>query len=57
MTSELLSSGIFQLEMVKIVLYSHFYKEVRATIGLVPISQLHDGVIKKMSERFGNEMA
>ena len=32
--------GIFQLEMVKIVLTSQFHKEVRATIGLVPTSQL-----------------
>ena len=32
--------GVFQLEVVKIVLTSHFHKEVRATIGLVPTSQL-----------------
>ena len=32
--------GVFQLEMVKIVLTSHFHKKVRATIGLVPTSQL-----------------
>ena len=32
--------GVFQLEMVKIVLTSHFHKKVRATIGLVPSSQL-----------------
>ena len=30
----------FQLEMVKIVLTSHFHKKVRAIIGLVPTSQL-----------------
>ena len=28
------------LSMVKIVLTSHFHREVRATIGLVPTSQL-----------------
>ena len=32
--------GVFQLEMVKIVLASHFHKKVRATIGLVPTLQL-----------------
>ena len=30
---------VFQLEMVKIVLTSHFHKKVRATIGLVPTLQ------------------
>ena len=34
------NQGAFQLEMVKIVLTSHFHKKVRATIGLVPTSQL-----------------
>ena len=38
--SELENMGVFQLEIVKIVLTSHFHKEVRATIGLVPTSQL-----------------
>ena len=38
--STMLSRGVFQLEMVKIVLTSHFHKKVRATIGLVPTSQL-----------------
>ena len=38
--SQLPSRGVFQLEMVKIVLTSHFHKKVRAIIGLVPTSQL-----------------
>ena len=32
--------GVFQLKMIKIVLTSHFHKKVKATIGLVPTSQL-----------------
>ena len=32
--------GVFQLEMVKIILTSHFHKKLRATIGFVPTSQL-----------------
>ena len=34
---------VFQLEMVKIVLISHFHK--KSIIGLVPLRNSHDGVI------------
>ena len=35
-----MAAGVFQLETVKIVLISHFHKKVRATVSLVPTSQL-----------------
>ena len=35
-----MAAGVFQLETVKIVLISHFHKKVRATVSLIPTSQL-----------------
>ena len=52
------SEWSFNYKMVKIVLTSHFHKKVRATIGLVPTSQLPWWwAIKKLSEKFENIMA
>ena len=40
MWAKTITRGVVQLDMVKIVLSSHFHKKVRATIGFVPTSQL-----------------
>ena len=40
MWAKTITGGVVQLDMVKIVLTSHFHKKVRATIGFVPTSQL-----------------
>ena len=52
-----LLGGVFELEMVKIVLTSHFHKKLRAIIGLVPTSQLSWCCYIENSEWFGKEMA